>query len=133
MCYKIINDDCLNVLENCSISENIDLTFLDPPFNQQKEYAYHDDNMSEKDYWNMMTRICESVFRLTEKGGAVYFMQREKNAEFVLKSLRESGWRLQNLILPEIWGDDLERVSYIRSHEALSLFENSLYYSVRNE
>jgi len=80
-----------------------------------------------------MTRICESVFRLTEKGGAVYFMQREKNAEFVLKSLRESGWRLQNLILPEIWGDDLERVSYIRSHEALSLFENSLYYSVRNE
>ncbi len=99
MPYKIINDDCLNVLEGQSIKEKINLTFLDPPFNQQKEYAYHDDNMSEKDYWLMMMRVCESVFRLTEKGGSIYFMQREKNAEFVLKCLRDSGWTLQNLII----------------------------------
>lgn len=99
MCYKIINDNCLSVLESRSIKEKIDLTFLDPPFNQQKEYACHDDNMSEKDYWNMMMRVCESVFRVTEKGGAVYFMQREKNTEFVLKCLRESGWTLQNMII----------------------------------
>lgn len=99
MCYKIINDNCLSVLQSWPIKEKIDLTFLDPPFNQQKEYACHDDNMSEKDYWNMMMRVCELVFRITEKGGAIYFMQREKNTEFVLKCLRESGWTLQNLIV----------------------------------
>jgi DNA modification methylase len=32
-------------------------------------------------------------------GGAVYFMQREKNAEDVLRCLRETGWTLQNLII----------------------------------
>jgi DNA modification methylase len=99
MCYKIINDNCLSVLESRSIIENIDLTFLDPPFNQQKEYACHDDNMNEKEYWNMMMRVCKSVFNLTDKGGAMYFMQREKNTEFVLHCLRESGWTLQNLII----------------------------------
>ncbi len=99
MCYKIINNDCLTVLNDRSIKEKIDLTFLDPPFNQQKDYACHDDNMSETDYWNMMAKVCESVFRLTDKGGAIYFMQREKNTEFVLKCLRKSGWTFQNLII----------------------------------
>lgn len=33
----------------------------------------------------------------TEAGGAIYFMQREKNAEHVLHCLR--GWTLQNLII----------------------------------
>lgn len=97
--YKIINDNCLNILENKSIKENIDLTFLDPPFNQQKDYSYHDDNMNQKDYWNMTLKVCEYIFKVTAKGGAIYFMQREKNTEFVLKCLRESGWTLQNLII----------------------------------
>jgi len=99
MQYKIINDECLSIFKSQSVKEKIDLTFLDPPFNQQKEYAYHNDNMNGEDYWNMMAMVCESVFGITEKGGAVYFMQREKNTEFVLKCLRESGWTLQNLII----------------------------------
>ncbi len=99
MMYKIINDECLSILKSQSINEKIDMTFLDPPFNQQKEYAYHDDNMSGEDYWNMMSAVCESVFNITDKGGAIYFMQREKNTEFVLNCLRESGWTLQNLII----------------------------------
>ena len=37
--------------------------------------------------------------RATVEGGWVYFMQREKNAEFVLRALRESGWNFQNLII----------------------------------
>jgi len=97
--YNIINDNCLNILENQSIKENIDLTFLDPPFNQQKDYSYHNDSMTEKDYWNMISKVCEYIFKITTKGGAIYFMQREKNTEFVLKCLRESGWTLQNLII----------------------------------
>lgn len=99
MRYKILNDECLKTFKSQSIKEKFNLTFLDPPFNQQKEYACHDDNMSETDYWNMMMMVCESVFSITHKGGSIYFMQREKNTEYVLKCLRESGWTLQNLII----------------------------------
>lgn len=98
MNYQIYNDNCLNVLKDKSL-QKIDLTFLDPPFNQQKEYAYHNDNMDEKEYWDMMTNVCKAVYDNTNKGGSIYFMQREKNSEFVLTCLRKSGWTFQNLII----------------------------------
>jgi len=97
MTYKIINKNCLDAFKH--INEGIDLTFLDPPFNQQKKYTYHDDNMNEADYWQFMKEVCVNTFNLTNEGGAIYFMQREKNAEFVLRILRESGWTLQNVII----------------------------------
>jgi DNA modification methylase len=76
-----------------------DLTFLDPPFNQGKDYRHHDDKLSDEQYWSWMGRICEQIFQRTTTGGALYFMQREKNAEFVLRCLRETGWTFQNLII----------------------------------
>ncbi|MFZ5809989.1 MAG: DNA-methyltransferase [Chloroflexota bacterium] len=97
--YRIINDNCLNVLDSRTISERIDLTFLDPPFNQQKEYAFHQDNMREEEYWDMMTRVCDAVYQISNEGAAIYFMQREKNTEFVLACLRKTGWKFQNLII----------------------------------
>jgi DNA modification methylase len=81
------------------VSESIDLTFLDPPFNQNKDYAYHNDKLSSEDYWQMMKDICQNTLDITSKGGAIYFMQREKNTEDVLRCLRETGWTLQNLII----------------------------------
>jgi DNA modification methylase len=75
------------------------MTFLDPPFNQQKDYALHDDNMPETEYWTMMKDVCRSVFHVTKTGGCIYFMQREKNTEYVLQTLRETGWEFQNLII----------------------------------
>lgn len=99
MSYKVINDNCVNALRNWSFDKAIDLTFLDPPFNQQKEYACHNDDMDEKEYWDMMREVCQAVFKITGKGGCIYFMQREKNIEFVLRCLRESGWILQNVII----------------------------------
>ncbi|NCO84314.1 MAG: modification methylase [Nitrospirae bacterium CG_4_10_14_3_um_filter_44_29] len=104
MGYKIIYGDCTKELEHKKLSridffKTIDLTFLDPPFNQGKEYAEHDDNLPDKVYWDWMRNICRKVYELTSQGGAIYFMQREKNAEQVLWCLRESGWNLQNLII----------------------------------
>lgn len=98
MNYEIYNDNCINILDKDEFS-NIDLTFLDPPFNQQKDYSFHNDNMSEKDYWNMMSDICNSIYNKTNRGGVIYFMQREKNVEFVLNTLRKTGWVFQNLII----------------------------------
>jgi len=96
--YKIINDDCLNWLENYS-EENIHLTFLDPPFRQGKHYKFFDDNQPEEKYWNWLKDILSKVYRITVKGGAIYFMHREKNAEHVLRILRETDWVFQNLII----------------------------------
>jgi DNA modification methylase len=94
--YQIVHADCTAYLPE--IRSTVDLTFLDPPFNQAKEYAYHDDNLPDDAYWDWMESICQKVFDLTSEGGAIYFMQREKNAEQVLRCLRLSGWTFQNLI-----------------------------------
>lgn len=95
--HQVINDNCLKVLSK--LTDKIDLTFLDPPFNQQKEYASHNDDLPENEYWEMMRKVCSQIFEKTNEGGAVYFMQREKNAEQVLSALRETGWTFQNLII----------------------------------
>jgi len=98
---KIIHGDCLKILSiphNYGL-EKVDLTFLDPPFNQDKEYTSWNDNLPEEEYWQMMKTVCMKAFEITSDGGAIYFMQREKNTEFVLQCLREAGWTLQNLII----------------------------------
>lgn len=94
---KVCEGNCLDILS--SIGDSIDLTFLDPPFNQNKEYKFHNDDLSDEEYWSMMIDVCKKTFKLTSKGGAIYFMQREKNTEQVLSCLKHSGWCLQNLII----------------------------------
>jgi len=97
--YQVIKGNCLDILKSKKISGSIDLTFLDPPFNQNKDYAYHDDKLSSEEYWEMMKNVCQKTLEITSEGGAIYFMQREKNTEDVLRCLRETGWTLQNLII----------------------------------
>ncbi|MDR0868858.1 MAG: site-specific DNA-methyltransferase [Planctomycetota bacterium] len=94
---RVFCGDCAEILP--TLVEKVDLTFLDPPFNQQKDYALHDDDLPSAQYWAMMTAVCQSVYEKTTDGGAIYFMQREKNTEFVLRTLRETGWEFQNLII----------------------------------
>lgn len=99
MCYKIFNDNCLKIFESKQLAENIDLTFLDPPFNQNKEYSLYNDNLPEQEYWKMMKTVCIETFKKSSNGAAIYFMQREKNTQNVLKCLRDTGWTFQNLII----------------------------------
>ncbi len=96
---KLYEGNCLEILADKKFSSLVDLTFLDPPFNQNKDYAHYDDNLSPEEYWGMMKDVCQKIFDVTSVGGAIYFMQREKNTEEVLRCLRESGWTLQNLII----------------------------------
>lgn len=97
---EVVNTDCLSWLrQRDSADVGIDLTFLDPPFNQGKAYDGHDDSMPDAEYWDWMGEVCEQVWRLSSDGAAMYFMQREKNTEDVLRVLRESGWDFQNLIV----------------------------------
>ena len=64
--YKILTADCCLALQ--TLPQTVDMTFLDPPFNQQKDYALHNDDMSEDDYWTMMKNVCQAVFNVTKKG-----------------------------------------------------------------
>ena len=97
---QVVQSDINQFLASDEFADcELDLTFLDPPFNQAKHYASHDDDMPEAEYWQWMRHVCEAVYRQTSDGGAIYFMQREKNSEQVLHCLREAGWTLQNLII----------------------------------
>ncbi|MCS7088716.1 MAG: DNA methyltransferase [Thermoflexales bacterium] len=96
----VLEGDCLQQMAKLQVQGiNFALTFLDPPFNQGKEYAYFSDDLPEEEYWGWMEQVCRAAHQLTLEGGAIYFMQREKNAEHVLRVLRETGWTLQNVII----------------------------------
>ncbi|MDR3243389.1 MAG: site-specific DNA-methyltransferase [Elusimicrobiota bacterium] len=97
MSHQVFCGNCLNIFKQ--MTQTVDLTFLDPPFNQQKDYALHNDNMPKKEYCDMMKVVCQYIYDISNDGGSLYFMQREKNTEFVLRILRETGWEFQNLII----------------------------------
>lgn len=93
-------DDCTRFLSvRSEDARRFDLTFLDPPFNQGKDYRRHDDSMTDSDYWDWMREVCRLTLHQSSPGAAMYFMQREKNTEQVLTVLRDSGWHFQNLII----------------------------------
>jgi len=94
---EVIKNDCIEYLG--STKYIFDLTFLDPPFNQNKKYNSHNDKMDTAEYWTWMKKACNKILERTSDGGAIYFMQREKNAEQVITVLQETGWTFQNLII----------------------------------
>ena len=96
--YKIVNEDCLEWIDKHS-DRDIHLAFIDPPFRQAKNYRFFDDSQPEEDYWDWMKEVLKKLHRITLDGGSIYFMQREKNTERVLRVLGETGWSFQNLII----------------------------------
>lgn len=96
--YKVFQKDCLEWLRETE-EKDIHLTFVDPPFNQGKDYKYFDDTQPPDQYWNWLEDILLQIYKITAEGGAIYFMQREKNTEEVLRILRKAGWFFQNLII----------------------------------
>lgn len=97
MVCEIINNDCMEYLK--ATENDFDLTYFDPPFNQNKDYNSHNDNMDPAEYWHWMKKVCKNIFMKTSTGGAIYFMQREKNVKEVITTLEETGWSFQNIII----------------------------------
>ena len=92
----VLHGDCISLLGQPKVPFwHVDLTFLDPPFNQDKGYNEWDDNLPEAEYWKRMADVCKKIYHQTTLGGAIYFMQREKKTESVLRCLRESGGRFK--------------------------------------
>lgn len=95
---KVLEGDCLTYLNKSSITD-VHLTFLDPPYRQGKNYRFFDDSQPASKYWNWLMEILHKVYDTTTEGGSIYFMHREKNTEQVLRVLRKTGWKFQNLII----------------------------------
>ena len=95
---KVLNCDCINYLNEIN-NDIYDLSFLDPPFNQGKSYNHHDDQLEPTVYWNWMYDVSDAIYKKTSPGGAIYFMQREKNTKEVINVIERSGWIFQNLIV----------------------------------
>jgi DNA modification methylase len=95
---EVIQGDCLEYLRK-GLVKDVSLTFLDPPYNQGKEYRYFDDDQRPEVYWNWLKEIIKHIFNVTVDGGAIYFMQREKNVGWMMRVLSETGWTFQNLII----------------------------------
>ncbi|KPV63186.1 MAG: Modification methylase MjaV [Candidatus Bathyarchaeota archaeon BA2] len=95
--WKVLEGDCLEYLNEGSV-KNVHLTFFDPPYRQRKYYRFFDDAQPAWRYWGWLKENLHKVYDATVDGGAIYFMQREKNAEQVSKVLRRTGWKFQNLI-----------------------------------
>ncbi len=96
--YEVICEDCLTYLKQERIPY-IHLTFLDPPFNQGKDYKCFDDEQNPEVYWGWLKEIIQLIHKVTVDGGAIYFMQREKNVDWMRRILSETGWTYQNLII----------------------------------
>jgi DNA modification methylase len=94
---KVIQGDTLKKLDE--LDDIIHLTFLDPPYNQGKNYEFFDDKQPSQSYWRWIKNILLKIYKITDSGGCIYFMQREKNTEEVLRVLRKTGWTFQNLII----------------------------------
>jgi len=95
---RVILGDCFQAIADLH-RDSIDLSFLDPPFNQGKEYRHFNDCMPDRLYWEWMTSVCSMIFEKSTTGASIYFMQREKNTENTLNALKRTGWSLQNLII----------------------------------
>jgi len=95
---KVLQGDCLGYIDK-GFMDSIHLTFLDPPFRQGKNYRFFDDDQPDDRYWAWLKEVLLKVYEITTEGGAIYFMQREKNTEQVLRILRETGWIFQNLVI----------------------------------
>ncbi|MHA1795958.1 MAG: DNA-methyltransferase [Promethearchaeota archaeon] len=97
MICEIINMDCIEFLNTTDYK--FDLTYLDPPFNQSKNYNSHNDKMDPTEYWDWMKNVCNKIYERTNSGGSIYFMQREKNVKEVITVLEQTNWTFQNLII----------------------------------
>ena len=94
---KLIHSNIGDYLK--SVKDKFDMTFMDPPFNQGKDYIGHDDNMLDFEYWGWIGLICSTIYEQTNDGGCIYFMQREKNTKDVILALTNAGWKFQNMII----------------------------------
>jgi len=95
--YHIIQGDGEEFIS--SLEHKFALIYLNPPFNQGKEYYQYNDNLPEKTYWEMMYQVAKDSFQKMLDGGTIYFMQRDKNVGKVIAVLTRARFTIQSVII----------------------------------
>jgi len=100
----ILTGDCIEWLTPAKliskgVQDPLDLTFLDPPFNQNKEYTHHFDSLPADVYWSWLTDVARHARECSSEGAGIYLMHREKNVAHVIRTLEDAGWSFQNLVI----------------------------------
>ena len=78
----VLHESCTTALDTSNFVPKIDLSFLDPPFNQDKAYNAWDDNLPPEKYWAWMREICAKVYALTSNVG-------KESSKCLLKELKQ--------------------------------------------
>ncbi len=87
---KIYNMDCLEGLK--LIDDNsIDLIITDPPFNQNKIYANHNDNLNENEYFDWCNKWIKEGFRVLKNDGSFYVQINSKNMFLLYNIMNKYG------------------------------------------
>ena len=57
----VLHESCTTALDRSDFAPRIDLSFLDPPFNQDKVYNAWDDNLPAEEYWDQYPQIGDNT------------------------------------------------------------------------
>lgn len=68
---KIYLGDCLKKFQNIPDS-SVDITFADPPFNLNKKYNSHSDQMEMEEYLGWCDRWITEMIRVTKETGSIF-------------------------------------------------------------
>lgn len=95
----VINDDCINVLEELSNRYPdgvVDLFFADPPYNLAKSYSNYEDEIADKEYLAWCETWLEAGCNALRPGGAMLVLNLPKwaiyHAKFLMRHMEFRHW-----------------------------------------
>ncbi|MFX0050248.1 MAG: DNA-methyltransferase [Candidatus Hermodarchaeota archaeon] len=74
---RIINGDCIEIMQSFP-DEIIDLAFIDPPYNLEKEYGVYCDSNTPLSYLKWTEKWLKEILRLLKPSGSLYLLNLPK-------------------------------------------------------
>ena len=68
---KIHKIDCLEGMRKLP-DKSVDIAFIDPPYNVGKDYGIYKDNLSDREYIELMKNVINEFRRITKRGFGIY-------------------------------------------------------------
>lgn len=100
----LLTGDCLELMKD--ISDNtIDCVITSPPYNLNIKYDTYSDNKTHKDYFDWISDVSKSIFRILKPNGHMFLQLGGTNKnprlphEILSRFLSEPDWHLQNEIV----------------------------------
>ena len=126
---EIYHGDCLEQFQNIE-TDSVDVTFADPPFNLNKKYAKHKDNLAIQEYTDWCYQWISEMVRVTKPTGSIFIHNIPKwlatyscmldemanfkhwiawDAPNISNGKIASTWALRNLVLHQVAREQVPR------------------------